>query len=212
MAFTFDTDVTLNAAKALQTNTIKIPTASGGTTYSTGTNGMVIKSNGTTVYWANDSNSDLKVKQTNTTGNANYSILLSYSENTTSEKTEQARKNSTVYVNTFTGQIFSQSKPVIIGEYGSEPSSPIAGQFWFKYAPMTISEAKPLVVQFTASSLPTTINNSNITADMEVIRSDIGNPDVQQTNLTVSTSAGSLTVSGTISGATPITLWLARCR
>ena len=58
MGMTFDTDVTLNAAKALQTNTIKVPTASNGSTYGPGTNGQVIKSNGTTVYWASDSNSN----------------------------------------------------------------------------------------------------------------------------------------------------------
>lgn len=58
MAMTFDTDVTLNAAKILKTNTINIPTSSGGTTYGAGSNGQVIKTNGTTVYWASDNNSD----------------------------------------------------------------------------------------------------------------------------------------------------------
>ena len=41
----------------LQATKIEVPTTSGGTTYGVGTNGQVIKSNGTTVYWANDNNS-----------------------------------------------------------------------------------------------------------------------------------------------------------
>ena len=39
-----------------QFTTLKIPTASNGTTYSAGTSGQVIKTNGTSIYWANDNN------------------------------------------------------------------------------------------------------------------------------------------------------------
>ena len=53
MAMTFDTDVTLNAAKVLKFNTVNAPTTSGGTTYGPGSSGQVLKSNGTTMYWAN---------------------------------------------------------------------------------------------------------------------------------------------------------------
>ena len=56
MAMTFATDVTVSGGQVLQTNKIKLPTSSGGTTYGTGTNGQILKSNGTTVYWADDSN------------------------------------------------------------------------------------------------------------------------------------------------------------
>ena len=35
---------------SLQTNKIKVPTTSGGSSYGIGSNGQVIKSNGTTVY------------------------------------------------------------------------------------------------------------------------------------------------------------------
>lgn len=217
MAMTFDTDVTLNAAKVLKINTINLPTASSGTTYGPGTNGQVMKSNGTTVYWASDSNSDTNVKQTNTTGNANYSVLLSYTANTTTEKTEQARKNSTVYVNTSTGQLYSKSKPVIIGEYSasSAPSSPVTGQLWLKDAGMTIEEAKVLIVNTgTVSSLPTTITDSNITSDMVVINQygAVGTPSMQGSDLTVTTTDGSVTISGTLSGSTNITLYLMRSR
>lgn len=49
-------DVTVNAGKSIQLNTLKIPTSSGGSTYGVGSNGQVLKSNGTTVYWAADNN------------------------------------------------------------------------------------------------------------------------------------------------------------
>lgn len=49
-------NVTVNAGKSIQLNTLKIPTSSGGSTYGVGSNGQVLKSNGTTVYWAEDNN------------------------------------------------------------------------------------------------------------------------------------------------------------
>ena len=39
----------------LQATKIKVPTTSGGATYDVGSNGQVIKSNGTSVYWSDDS-------------------------------------------------------------------------------------------------------------------------------------------------------------
>ena len=50
------------SADDVQAKIIYAPTASGGTTYGVGTNGQVIKSNGTTVYWATDNNSMSGVK------------------------------------------------------------------------------------------------------------------------------------------------------
>lgn len=49
-------NVTVNAGKSIQLNTLKIPTSSGGSTYGVGSSGQVLKSNGTTVYWAEDNN------------------------------------------------------------------------------------------------------------------------------------------------------------
>lgn len=43
---------------SIKFNTILIPTSSGGSTYGVGSNGQVLKSNGSTVYWASDSNSN----------------------------------------------------------------------------------------------------------------------------------------------------------
>ena len=41
----------------IQADKIKAPTTSGGTTYGVGSNGQVLKSNGTSTYWGNDNNS-----------------------------------------------------------------------------------------------------------------------------------------------------------
>lgn len=46
------TDMTFT--DTLQATTIKAPSTSGGTTYSAGTNGQVLRSNGTTTFWGND--------------------------------------------------------------------------------------------------------------------------------------------------------------
>lgn len=43
-------------ADAIQAKTINAPTSSGGTVYGPGTNGQILKSNGSTVYWAADNN------------------------------------------------------------------------------------------------------------------------------------------------------------
>lgn len=61
-------------------------------------------------------------------------------------------------------------------------------------------------------ALPITITNSDITANMEVIHSVLSNPSAQAGDWTVTTSNGSLTISGSQSlqaGPTYITLYLA---
>jgi hypothetical protein len=58
------------------------------------------------------------------------------------------------------------------------------------------------------NSLPQTINDAAITADHVVLNSVLSNPSAQTGDWTVTTSAGSLTISGTISGSTTITLYL----
>lgn len=165
-------------------------------------------------------NTNNAVTQTNTTGNANYSVLMSVTANTTTTKTEGARKNTHFYFNTSTqlltvgGSIKSNGKDVFFGDYSEStaPSSPVTGQLWLKKATMTLEEAKVLVVSKTTSSLPTTISNANITADMELLKSELSVPSVQTTDLTVETAAGSVTISGTITGSTTIKLWLMRGR
>lgn len=60
------------------------------------------------------------------------------------------------------------------------------------------------------SSLPTTITDANITADMVVVQHTLSAPYTQTGDWTVTTSAGSLTISGSMgSTATDIELILA---
>lgn len=98
------TDTTLT--DTLQVTTIKAPTSSGGTTYGPGTSGQVLKSNGTTTYWASDSNSDVNVTQTATTTDAAYEILFSATADNTT-RTETSRKNSNLKFNPSTGSLYT---------------------------------------------------------------------------------------------------------
>lgn len=78
---------------------LKIPTSSNGTTYGPGTNGQILKSNGTSVYWASDNNSDTQVTQAAaiTTAGA-YPIILANSTATTAV-TGTVNKTSTLTYN-----------------------------------------------------------------------------------------------------------------
>lgn len=58
------------------------------------------------------------------------------------------------------------------------------------------------------SSLPQTISNNKITAKHVVLNSVLSNPSAQISDWTVATADGSLTVSGSISGSTTLTLYL----
>jgi len=69
------------------------------------------------------------------------------------------------------------------------------------------------ITQTNVSSLPKTVSNVDITADMVVIESLLSNPSVQADDWTVTTSAGSLQISGTKNaGSTDITLYLLESR
>lgn len=61
------------------------------------------------------------------------------------------------------------------------------------------------------SSLPVTFEDDSITADMVVLNYVLSNPTAQINNWTVTTAAGSLTISGQVRGSTTITLYLGRC-
>lgn len=76
---------TLYPAK-IQGNTLWIPTSSGGTTYGAGTSGQVLKTNGTTVYWASDSAPTTATSHTTGISIANHSTgtVIGVQSNTTS--------------------------------------------------------------------------------------------------------------------------------
>lgn len=62
------------------------------------------------------------------------------------------------------------------------------------------------------SALPLTITNSDIEDDMKVANSVLSKPSSQTGDWTVTTSSGSLTISGSISGTTTATLYLMKSR
>ena len=64
----------------------------------------------------------------------------------------------------------------------------------------------------TVSSLPKTVSNAAIEDGMVVINATLGTPSAQTGDWTVTTSAGSLTISGSISGSTTLTLYLMKSR
>lgn len=74
----------------------------------------------------------------------------------------------------------------------------------------SVNELKVIVITSSSfSSLPQTISNTAITESHVVINSVLSNPSAQTGDWTVTTSNGSLTISGSISGSTTVTLYLA---
>lgn len=61
-------------------------------------------------------------------------------------------------------------------------------------------------------SLPQTVTNANITSDMVAVNSVLGAPSAQTSDWTVTTENGSVTVEGSINGATTLTLYLMKSR
>lgn len=73
-----------------------------------------------------------------------------------------------------------------------------------------VNEAKVLQVDVSAfSSLPQTKSDSRITSDHVVVSSTFGTPSAMTSDLSWTTSDGSITISGSISGSTTLTLILA---
>lgn len=78
-----------------------------------------------------------------------------------------------------------------------------------------ISKTEVLIINVASfSSLPQTVSNANIESDMVVVNSVLGTPSAQTADWTITTSNGSLTISGTsaISGSTTATLYLMKSR
>lgn len=76
-----------------------------------------------------------------------------------------------------------------------------------------VTKESVLVVDVASfSSLPQTITNANITSDMVVVNSVLGTPSAQTSDWTVTTASGSVTVAGSISGSTTLTLYLMKSR
>ncbi len=78
-----------------------------------------------------------------------------------------------------------------------------------------VSKTEVLIINVASfSSLPQTASDANIESDMVVVNSVLGTPSAQTGDWTITTSNGSLTISGTsaISGSTTLTLYLMKSR
>lgn len=107
---------------AVDVSVLRVPSASGATVRTVGINGQVLKSNGTSVYWGSDSNSDTKVTQTATTTSANYEVLFSQTADNTT-RTEEARKSSRLVYNPSTGVILNIGGLELKGHIAGDSSS-----------------------------------------------------------------------------------------
>ena len=94
---------------------------------------------------------------------------------------------------------------------GTETGSRVIQPSVFKQAVSELSDI--LIVSVSSfSSLPKTVSNSNVTSDMVVIKAELGTPSAQTSAWDVTTSTGSLSITGTISGSTTLKLYLAKSR
>ena len=94
---------------------------------------------------------------------------------------------------------------------GTETGSRVIQPSVFKQAVSELSDI--LIVSVSSfSSLPKTVSNSNVTSDMVVIKAELGTPSAQTSDWDVTTSTGSLSITGTISGSTTLKLYLAKSR
>lgn len=77
-----------------------------------------------------------------------------------------------------------------------------------------IVDELPTLVLTTASfsSLPQTVTDTRLKSGYVVMKSVLPNPSAQTSDWTVETSNGSLTISGSISGSTTVTLYLMKSR
>ena len=76
-----------------------------------------------------------------------------------------------------------------------------------------VSEQSVLVIEISAfTALPQIVTNENITDDMVAVNSVLGTPSAQTGDWTVTTSNGSVTVTGSMSGETSLTLYLMKSR
>lgn len=91
-ALTLDWNGNLGVNSA-QLNNLNLPTTSGGSSYGSGTNGQIIKSNGTTNYWGNLSTSEL----TNDSGFITGMFIGSYGSSTYAEILAAYQANKVVY-------------------------------------------------------------------------------------------------------------------
>lgn len=197
------TDSTLT--DTLQVTTIKAPTSSG--TYGPGTSGQVLKSNGSSVYWTSDSNTDTKVTQSETTA-TNYRPIVFGATNSTDTSTLAATITDQVYVSTL---LYAQPQNGILYAnrmYLKDPGS--KGQLNLltsKYNVMLRNDDSNTYFLVTAQNEPTgtwtsarplTINNSTGVCDIN------GNAATATTANKLNANAGATDRPVYFSGGVPV--------
>lgn len=107
-----DGDVKINNGYYLKLNKISAPTSSNGTTYGYGSNGQVLKSNGSTVYWASDSTGTDNDKKTSSSNSTSKIYLVGATSQSTSGQTTYS--NIGCYAQS--GALYSESQKVVTGD------------------------------------------------------------------------------------------------
>lgn len=123
----------------------------------------------------------------------------------------RAYNNSSVYVRYFnvTTQVWSSWTKLATTSEVLNLDSRLTGQI--NSLGTEIATYKCLVISSSSfSSLPISITNSKVTSEHVVVNSILSNPSAQTDDWTVTTSNGSLSISGSINGSTTITLYLMR--
>lgn len=150
--FTYQTSTGTLSTPKIKISGISAPTASGGTTYGTGSSGQVLKSNGSGgVYWASDSNSNTK----NTAGATDSSSKLFLVGATEQSANPQTYTHDTAYVGT-DGCLYSGGTKVSVSGH-THSYLPLSG------GTMTgVLTLKKDVYDDAASTGALNVNNSNI--------------------------------------------------
>lgn len=139
-----DGDVKINNGYYLKLNKISAPTSSNGTTYGYGSSGQVLKSNGTTVYWASDSTGTDNDKKTSSGNTSSKIFLVGATSQSSSGLTTYS--HDTAYVGT-DGRVYSDSKPTITGATdGSSIPYKIVTITQAKYNALSTKDANTLYV------------------------------------------------------------------
>ena len=177
------TDTTLT--DTLQVTTIKAPTSSGGTAYGSGTNGQILKSNGTTTYWAADSNTDTKVNVTLATTSKAY-LLATTTTPTSTAAAVTSVADTGVYLGTTAGSLYVTS----LYENGTSLASKYAG------ISHTHSQYYDSTTSRTANTVLAAPDGSNGAATFrKLVAADI--PSLDYSKVTSSATNGNIKIDGT---------------
>lgn len=101
---------------------------------------------------------------------------------------------------------FADTFQLFVDEKGNVDCRKRSGTTWKAWQPV----GGVIVLTTTVSSLPKTITDSRITSDMVCTNAELSTASVQLHEWTVTTSDGSLTLSGAVNGYTGVTLYLTR--